>query len=301
MVDPAISPPPPGLSPCAALVRQADPDRFLLVMMAPPARREALFALLALNAEAARVPDSVSEPLLGAMRLRYWRDVIAAEDPGAVARGNPVAEALVREVLDPMASSSRLDERRALLEALLDGWGEALSVEFLADGGAARRHAGAIGGSLWDLAGLLLGVAPADEDSRVALRHVGTGWLLLGMARATPALLRRGRLRLPLDALAAAGVSGDAVLAGVDRDKMGIRAGVAALVGLALEELAEARGRRGRVDRRARPLLRQAIHARHVARCLARHDHDPFSAGFRLARGPTLGLLLSATLGGTGL
>ncbi len=300
-MEPSFSSPPPPLrlSPCAALVRQADPDRFLLVMMAPPVRREALFALLALNAEAARVPDAVSEPLLGAMRLRYWRDVIAAEDPGAVARGNPIAEALVHAVLDPAAPSP--DERRALLDALLDGWGEALGADALADGDAARRHAGAIGGPLWDLAGLLLGVAPSDGDSRAALRHVGTAWLLLGMARATPALLRRGRLRLPLDALAAAGVSGDAVLAGVDQDKVGIRAGVEALVGLALEDLAQACGRRDRVDRRARPLLRQAVHARHVARCLARHDHDPFSAGIRLVRVPTLRMLLSSVLGGSGL
>jgi len=298
-MDPSASKAPRGLSSCAALVRHADPDRFVLAMMVPPARREALFALLAMNVEVARIPEAVSEPLLGAMRLRYWRDVVGAEDPGAMAQGHPVAEALAREVLDP-AEWTR-DERRALLEALLDGWGEALGADPPANGAAARRHAGAIGGPLWVLAGLLLGVAPSDDDSRAALRHVGTAWLLLGMARATPTLLRRGRLRLPLDALATAGVSGDAVLAGADPEKVGIRAGVAALVDLALEDLAAAGGQGDRVDRRARPLLRQAIHARLLARCLSRHDHDPFAAGVHLARVPIVRLLLSGMIGAKGL
>ncbi|MBB4266817.1 squalene/phytoene synthase family protein [Roseospira visakhapatnamensis] len=289
------------LSPPATVVRQADPDRFVLVMMAPPARREALFALLALNVEAARIPETVSEPLLGAMRLRYWRDVIAAADPEAAATsGNPVAEALVREVLATPDAAS-VGERRRLLDSLLDGWSEALGADPPADGAAARRHAGAIGGSVWDLAGLLLGVMPSDGETRAALRHVGTAWLLLGVARATPVLLRRGRVRLPLDALARAGVSADAVLNGADRDRVGIRAGVAALTALALAELTVAGARRDRLDRRARPLLRQAIHGRHLARVLARHDHDPFAAGARLDHVPLLRLLLSTVTGGQGL
>jgi len=286
-----------GLSPCGRLARRADPDRFLLAVMVPPDRREALFALLTVNAEAARIPDAVSEPLMGAMRLQYWRDVIAADDPMAAARGNPVAEALARDVLGE-GGAPDLAERRALLEALLDGWGEALGADPPKDVIAARRHAAGIGGSLWDLAGLLMGVPAGDVTTRAALRHVGTAWLLLAMAKATPLLLQRGRLGLPLDALAHAGVSADTVLAGRDRDRVGIRAGVKALAGAAEEDLRAARSEKARADRRARPLLRQAIHARHLARGLAQYDHDPFAASLRLARAPVFRLLVSR-LGGT--
>src|SRR5437588_12374331 len=66
------------LSPVAALVRRHDPDRFQTVLFAPAARREALFALYAFNYEIARVREGVTQPMLGQVRLRWWRDDNAA-------------------------------------------------------------------------------------------------------------------------------------------------------------------------------------------------------------------------------
>ena len=63
-----------GLSPCARLVRANDPDRYFCVLFAGPARRDHLFALYAFNHELARVAETVSEPMLGHVRLRWWRD-----------------------------------------------------------------------------------------------------------------------------------------------------------------------------------------------------------------------------------
>src|SRR5882724_5539668 len=65
------------LSPVAALVRRHDRDRFQTVLFAPAARREALFALYAFNYEIARVRERVSEPILGRIRLEWWRHVVA--------------------------------------------------------------------------------------------------------------------------------------------------------------------------------------------------------------------------------
>src|SRR5271157_5432659 len=66
------------LSPVAALVRRHDRDRFQTVLFAPAARREALFALYAFNYEIARVRESVTEPMIGQIRLEWWRESIAA-------------------------------------------------------------------------------------------------------------------------------------------------------------------------------------------------------------------------------
>src|SRR6201984_811294 len=71
------------LSPVAALVRRHDHDRYQTVLFAPAARREALFALYAFNYEIARVRESVTQPMLGQIRLQWWRENIGA----AVARG----------------------------------------------------------------------------------------------------------------------------------------------------------------------------------------------------------------------
>src|SRR5271166_1687494 len=82
------------LSPVAALVRRHDRDRFQTVLFAPAARREALFALYAFNYEIARVRESISQPVLGQVRLEWWRENIAAAFDGGPARRHIVVQPL---------------------------------------------------------------------------------------------------------------------------------------------------------------------------------------------------------------
>ena len=82
---------------CAALVREADRDRYLATLFAPEDRRDALFALYAFNAEIARVRDVAREALPGEIRLQWWREVLGGERDGEAA-AHPVAAAL-REML----------------------------------------------------------------------------------------------------------------------------------------------------------------------------------------------------------
>ena len=60
----------------ASLVRQHDHDRFLCSLFAPSEKREGLFALYAVNSEIARTREIVSEPMLGLIRLQWWREAI---------------------------------------------------------------------------------------------------------------------------------------------------------------------------------------------------------------------------------
>ena len=78
---------------CAALVREADRDRYLATLFAPAAQRDALFALYAFNVEIARVRDLAREPLPGEIRLQWWREVLSGERDGESA-AHPVAAAL---------------------------------------------------------------------------------------------------------------------------------------------------------------------------------------------------------------
>lgn len=82
---------------CAAIVREADRDRYLATLFAPAEHRAALFALYAFNAEVARVRDVAREPLPGEIRLQWWREVLLGERDGE-AVAHPVAAAL-RETL----------------------------------------------------------------------------------------------------------------------------------------------------------------------------------------------------------
>src|SRR6516225_5134839 len=61
----------------AQQVRAADPDRYFSALFAPSAARPHLLALYAFNHELARVAESVREPMLGAIRLEWWREALA--------------------------------------------------------------------------------------------------------------------------------------------------------------------------------------------------------------------------------
>ena len=82
-----------NLAACLDDVRRRDHDRFLTALLAPANRRAALFALYAFNAEIARVREAVSEPMLGQIRLQWWRETIEALARGEV-RGHEAAAAL---------------------------------------------------------------------------------------------------------------------------------------------------------------------------------------------------------------
>jgi phytoene synthase len=79
---------------CAALVREADRDRYLATLFAPADVRDALFSLYAFNVEIARVRDVAREPMPGEIRLQWWREVLSGERDGEAA-SHPVAAALM--------------------------------------------------------------------------------------------------------------------------------------------------------------------------------------------------------------
>src|SRR6185503_550936 len=60
-----------------ALVRENDRPRYYATLFAPADKRSDLCALYGFAAEVARVPDQVSEPGPGEIRLRWWRDSLA--------------------------------------------------------------------------------------------------------------------------------------------------------------------------------------------------------------------------------
>src|ERR1700754_910231 len=63
-------------------VRAADPDRYFSALFAPAAARPYLFALYAFNHDVARVAETVREPMLGAIRLEWWRETVEGAQKG---------------------------------------------------------------------------------------------------------------------------------------------------------------------------------------------------------------------------
>lgn len=166
---------------CAALLKKADPDRFLSVMAAPPAARAVLFPIYAFNVEVARAPWVTEESMIAEMRLQWWRD--ALEEIGSVGSVRrhevvtPLAEVISPvdvPVLDKLVSARRWDIYKDPFE----------------DETHFRDYLTATSGGLLQVAGRALGAEGHDP----ALARFGYAIGLANWFIAVPELEARGRI-----------------------------------------------------------------------------------------------------------
>jgi len=181
----------------AETVRRHDPDRFFSSLFAPADKRETLWLLYAFNHELARAREVASEPGLALIRLHWWREVVegarrrhkVAGPLGAALDAGRVAGAELAEMVDAReAEAAPAIETRAAWLAYLSGTAGALAV-------AAGRALG------------------ADAPVLARLRALGTAYGVAGQLRSVAARAAQGRCLLPLDVLAAHGLTTEAVIA----------------------------------------------------------------------------------------
>lgn len=168
---------------CAALVRERDLDRYLATLYAPPAARPGLFALHALDLDLAEVVRTTTEPMLGQIRLAWWREQLQALDAGA-RPAQPVLAALADNVLPRGVTGASLEPLEDANLALLE--------EDLAGHAVARSR-------LFEAALCLL-VPAADTSAVEWVRSIGEGWAIVDVLRtghpSTGELLETARRRL---------------------------------------------------------------------------------------------------------
>jgi phytoene synthase len=188
---------------CEDIVRRADPDRYLSALFAPEERRPLLFALYAFNHELARIGDTVREPMMGEIRLEWWREaVLEARD------GHPRAHDVARGLAELFA---RVGPRIGPFEAMIDARQFDLGAELFPDMNALATYADATSGSLMRLASAVL----LDGEKIGEIAHdAGVAYGLTGILRAIPFKASRRRLYLPLDMLAAEDIGPDDLFAG---------------------------------------------------------------------------------------
>lgn len=255
---------------CADFARAADHDRWLCTLFAPESARRDLWALLAFNAEIARTREVVREPMLGQIRLQWWREAIAEAYAGQVR-----AHQVVAPLADAIARQRPPQER---FEALLEGRLRDLDDQPFDSLAALEAYAHATSGALSLLLLDMLGVD--DEDARAAAAAVGTAWALVGLARATPHLAARRRLMLPQDLMG--DIDPESLFTGRPDDRLAEV--LRAVIDRAGALLAEARRQRRKVPAQALPAL---IPARLLDRQIARIRHAGFRIFDRSAEAPS--------------
>ncbi len=181
--------------------RAGDRDRYWAALFVPEPSRTGLMTLAAFNVELARIPEIVSDPMMGEIRLQWWRDALA----GDTDTGNLIADALRLTVQE-----FQLDRPR--LQGLIDARIFDLTGDIMPDQQAARAYLHKTAGSMFALALKILG----DETSgpEMAVKDAGLAYGLTGLMRSLAYHRAQGRLYLPATAFADAGVSPEAFMAG---------------------------------------------------------------------------------------
>jgi len=177
------------LSPCGAIARRHDPDRFFCALFAPAEKREALFTLIAFNHELARAREAARSPMTALIRLTWWREAVEEAAEGRPARQHEVAaplHAAIRAgVLDAEGLIAMAEAREAEMEE-----------EGIPSPAALHAYLRGTAGGFAVVAGRLLGAPPALLP---ALQRAGLLYGLAGLLRAVPALAAQGRSLLPTE------------------------------------------------------------------------------------------------------
>jgi phytoene synthase len=216
---------------CAALVREADRDRYLATLFAPADRRDALFALYAFNVEIARVRDVAREPLPGEIRLQWWREVLAGERDGEAA-AHPVAAAL-RETL------ARYGFVAAPLLELIEARTFDLYDEPMATVADLELYGIRTQSPVFAMASGILGAGKAPPE--LFTLDAGVAYMIAAMLSQLGRHASRRQLYLPLEVLERHQVAADDIYAG--RASAPLLAALAEMRKLAREHLAAAQAK----------------------------------------------------------
>lgn len=152
-------------------MRARDRDRYLSVLYAPAGLRPALFALHGLDLEMASVVVGTTEPMIGEIRLAWWREALEGLDRGVVP-AQPLLALAAGQLLPNGVSGEEL-------AGIEDRW-----LGMIGSDEVPPAHV-AGGGLLFALAARLL-----DADEALG-RRLGEAWVLgNGWTGKVPAALR---------------------------------------------------------------------------------------------------------------
>ncbi|WP_169568859.1 squalene/phytoene synthase family protein [Sneathiella limimaris] len=169
-------------------VKQYDYDRWLGCLFTDPSKRDQVMTLLAFNSEIARVRETVSEPMLGDIRLQWWREALEEIQKGQV-RAHPVVQALAE-----LNRVSPIDFH--LMQEMIDMRSRDLDPAPIASEGELIVYADATGGNLHHLIYNALGGSGGSNEVEAVVRS-GRAYALSGILRAIPFHAQNDLILLP--------------------------------------------------------------------------------------------------------
>jgi phytoene synthase len=249
---------------CAALVREADRDRYLATLFAPEDKRAALFGLYAFDIEIARVRDVAREPMPGEIRLQWWREVLEGKRDGEAA-AHPVASALIDGL---RRSNIKPDRLTGIVDAhSFDLYDDPMGTLDVLDNYAVMTRS-----ALLDVAIEMLG--GGGPDAMMLMRGAGIAatvtWILTNLAKH----VSRRQMFVPLEVLDRHKVDLDEVYAGKVSDAF--KSALAELRRHARRQMAAARSEVPHVPKLILPALLPLALIGPTLRPMDRRGYEPF-------------------------
>ena len=159
-------------APTLEQLKQVDPDRCRAAMFADKQTRERLLLLYAFHYELAKVPELVSEPMIGAIRYQWWRDAVAE-----IYEDQPIRQHEITVPLGEMVKT--YDVPRFWIDKLIDARERDLDPRPFSNLEEAKIYCRNTSGLLMQLA-----VKVTDHTPDDMVMAAGEAWGLTGLARA---------------------------------------------------------------------------------------------------------------------
>lgn len=151
---------------------QVDPDRYRAALLGTKEQRDRLCVVYAFHAELAKIPDIVSEPMIGAIRYQWWRDTIEEIFGDKPVRQHDIAMPLASVIQDFRISRFQLD-------SLINGRERDLDPTPFPTLAEARQYCRETSGRVMAIAAEIL----QTEVSTDLVLDIGECWGMTGLAR----------------------------------------------------------------------------------------------------------------------
>ena len=176
---------------CRDLARAKDWERYLVSLFAPATDRTSLWAICAFNHEIAKIRETVSETMLGEIRLQWWREAIEG-----IYAGTPQEHQIVLALTDAVEGRNLPCD---LFDALIDARAKDLKdVPFT----TVADYMDYLEQSSAPLHLLALRCLAVEQDAASeCATKVGTAYALVGILRSAPFFFRQNRIPFPKDLL----------------------------------------------------------------------------------------------------
>ncbi len=242
-----------------------------------------LFALYAFNYEIARVSETVREPMMGEIRLAWWRETVEGARVGKP-RVHDVAQALA-------ALLAQFDLPQSLFDAMVEARGFDVLPDTFETVSALEEYGAATVGSLMRLVARVLGAGDRCDEQ---MREAGIAYALTGVLRAIPHHAQRKKLYLPMDLLNTVNLSPDEIFAGLGVDRL---KAVTAQISLRAKNHLDAARKLGRPRRALAAILPVALVPAYL-KLMARPGFDPFRYPAQVSQARKQWALLAAATRG---